>query len=123
MGFMHNGYGSGDVEIRVGVRLPSEGGGTSVVIAGHDGTYQRIEVCLHDGPVSDPCGTLVQQEEWMVEIEGTTLLIQLTAEPSTSDADLADAHAIIDSMRTETRDNRLSFRLVFTLTNNEWDSG
>ena len=45
------------------------------------------------------------------------------AEPGTSEADLAEAHAIIDSMRTEANDSRYGFRLVFTITTNDWDSG
>ena len=33
------------------------------------------------------------------------------------------ADAIIDSIRAETADNHLGFRLVFTLSTNDWDSG
>jgi hypothetical protein len=111
IGFMHNGYGSGDVEIRLDVMSggpTSERRGTAVTVAGHDGIYRRIGAGY---------------EEWIVDIEGTTISIHLTAEPGTSEADLAEAHAIIDSMRTEPRDNDLGFRLVFTLTTNDWDSG
>lgn len=50
------------------------------------------------------------------------IAIRLEARPGTSQADLADAHAIVDSMRAEPWDNGLGFRLVFTLTNNAWDS-
>jgi hypothetical protein len=49
--------------------------------------------------------------------------ISLTAEPGTSQPDLAEAHAIIDSIRAEPSDNNLGFRLVFTLTTSDWDSG
>ena len=110
MGFMHNGYGSGDVEIRIG---GSPAGAitddaTAVTIAGHDGSYRRIEAGF---------------EEWVADIEGTRIVIHLKARPGTSPADLADAHAIIDSMRTEPRDNTLGFRLLFTLTTDDWDSG
>ena len=108
-GFMHNGYGSGDVEIRLEVGgATSVGGGTPVTVAGHEGTYRRIDA---------------QREEWTVEIEGTSIAIHLTAEPGTSEADLAEAHAIIDSMHAEPEDYGLRFRLVFTLTTNDWDSG
>jgi Tol biopolymer transport system component len=110
-GFMHNGYGSGDVEIRLDV-LPeetiSDDGATAVTIAGHDGIYRRIDA---------------GREEWIVDIEGTTIAIRLTARPGTSQTDLADAYAIIESMRTEAQDNDLGFRLVFTLMTNDWDSG
>ena len=111
IGFMHNGYGSGDVEIRLEV-APEEtisgNGATPVVVAGHDGIYRRIDA---------------GQQEWIVAIERRTLAIRLTARPGTSEADLADAHAIIGSMRYESTDNPAGFRLIFTLTTNEWDSG
>ena len=84
-----------------------EVGATAVTVAGHEGTYRRI-----DG-----------REQWTVVIEGKTIAIVLEARPGTSAADLADAHAIIDSMRTEPQDNYLGFRLVFTLGTNDWDSG
>ncbi len=110
-GFMHNGYGSDDVEIRIEV-VPggpiTDDGATAVTVAGHDGIYRRIDARL---------------EEWIVDIEGTTIAIRLKARPGTSPADLAEAHAIIGSMRTEPRDNDVGFRLVFTLTTNDWDSG
>ena len=110
MGFMHNGYGSGDVEIRV-EQVPEGGitdGATATTVAGHDGIYRRI----------DP-----RNEWWIVDIEGTTIAIRLAAEPGTSQADLAEAYTIIGSMRTEPWDNDRGFRLVFTLTTDDWDSG
>jgi hypothetical protein len=111
MGFMHNGYGSGDVEIHVRV-FPggpnTDDGATGVTVAGHDGIHRRIDARV---------------EEWIVDIEGTTIAIRLEARPGTSPTDLAEAHAIVASMRTEPRDNALGFRLVFTLTTNDWDSG
>ena len=110
MGFMHNGYGSGDVEIHI-VIVPSvpitDDGGTATTVAGHDGIYRRID----------------RMEEWFVTIEGMTIAIRLDARPGTSPTDLADAHAIIESMRTEPRDNLIGFRLVFRLTTDDWDSG
>ena len=110
MGFMHNGYGSGDVEIRF-VVVPegsaSDDEATEVTLAGHDAIYR-----LNAG-----------REEWIVDIEGTTIAILLTARPGTSQADLDDAHAIIESMRHEPRDNRLGFRLVFRIPSDDWDSG
>jgi hypothetical protein len=115
MGFMHNGYGSGDVEVRLDVAPEgtiSDDGATAVTIAGRDGIYRRFGA-----------GPGAEREEWIVDIEGTTIAIVLTARPGTSQADLADAHAIIGSMRYESKNNPLGFRLVFTLTTNEWDSG
>jgi len=110
MSFMHNGYGSGDVEIRV-EQVPEGGitdGATATTVAGHEGIYRRI----------DP-----RNQWWIVDIERTTIAIYLAARPGTSQADLAEAHAIIDSMRTEPRDNDLGFRLVFTLPTDDWTSG
>lgn len=113
MGFMHNGYGSGDVEIRIrgiplGTGTGSGDGATAVKIAGRDGFYRRI----------DP-----GSEQWVVDIDRTTIFIDLTARPGVSPADLAEAHGIIESLRTEAWDNALGFMLVFTLTTDDWDSG
>jgi hypothetical protein len=111
LGFMHNGYGSGDLEITIDVlpeRAPPDVDATAVTVAGHDGIYRRVNA---------------REEEWIVDIEGTTIAINLTTRSGTSEAEQAEAHAIIDSMRTEATDNRLGFRLVFTLTTNDWDSG
>ena len=111
VGFMHNGYGSGDVDILFDVvpeRPIPDDAATAVTVAGHDGMHRRIDAL---------------QEEWIVDIEGTTIAIRLIAEPGTSQVDLAEAHAIVDSVRTEPMDNRLGFRLVFTLSTDDWDSG
>lgn len=108
---MHNVYASGQVAIKLSVlsETPSPSkGNTEVTLAGHDALYRRI-------------GALA--EEWIVRIQETTLAIRLEAKPGTSDADLADAHAVVKSMRTEPRDTKLGFRLVFTLKTNDWDSG
>ena len=108
---MHNGYGSGDVEIRIDIGsadLTSGNASTTVIIAGHDAIYR---------------GTVGGHETWIVNIDGTTIVIELRAKPGTSPADLAEAHAIIGSMHTEPQNNHLGFRLVFTLTTNDWDSG
>jgi len=117
MGFMHNGYGSGDVDINItGGRAGnvSAAEGTAVTVAGHDGIYRLIDAGTEISPM---------REQWLVEIEGTTISIVLSARPGTSEADLAEAHAIIDSMFTEPRDTDLGFRLVFRLETDDWDSG
>lgn len=109
LGFMHNGYGSGAVEITIGIVLQSAtpDGGTAVTVAGHDGTYRRIDA---------------GREEWLVDIEGRTIAIRLTARPGTSQADLDDAYSIIGSIRDESQD-RNGLRLVFILSTDDWDSG
>ena len=110
-GFMHNGYGSGDVEIRIEV-VPeptnSDDGASAVTVAGHEASYRRIDA---------------RREEWIVDIRRTSVSIRLTARPDASQADLDEAHAIIGSMRYERQDNDLGFRLVFTITTDDWDSG
>lgn len=108
LGFMHNGYGSGDVEITIGYRTgsPAPDDGVRVTVAGHDGIYRRIDS---------------RREEWIVDIEGATVAISLTAEFGTSEADLDEAQAIIDSMRTEP--TATGFRILFTLATDDWDSG
>ncbi|MFN8234437.1 MAG: hypothetical protein U0V56_13560 [Actinomycetota bacterium] len=109
-GFMHNGYGSGDVALLLSV-LPEgsvPGEGVVVSVAGRTGVYRRIDA---------------RRERWIVDIAGTTISIRMNAEPGTSRADLEDGHAIIGSMRAQAQDSYLGFRLVFILTNGKWDSG
>lgn len=142
-GAMHNGHGSSGVVIKIdldanadsdevdpgeGVDIkidrdangasdevdPGEGTtdiGTSVVVAGYEGIYRRIDA---------------RHEMWVVNIEGSTVAIKLRAGSDTSPADLAEAHAIIDSMRTGpavSTTNNLGVSLMFTITTNDWDSG
>lgn len=110
MGFMHNGYGSGDVEIRIEV-LPepiTDRGAVPATVAGYEAIYRRIDA---------------RRQTWIADIEGRTIAIRLETRPGTRTAELAEAHAIIESMRTEPRDNALGFRLVFMLTTDDWDSG
>ena len=110
MGFMHNGYGSGDVTFNI-ARVsggPPGAGWTAATVAGHDGLYRR---------------TQPREEEWLVEIDGTTIAIDLTTRRGTKVIELDEAHAIIDSMSTDERDTDLGFRLIFRLTTNDWDSG
>lgn len=111
MGYMRNAHGSGDVTILIGqtiAALPTEGV-TQVTVAGRPGTY-RVR--------TDALGAL--HEEWVFDVDGTRVAIDLTARAETSQADLDEAHAIIDSMRTEPSDSDLGFRLVFTLTTDDW---
>ena len=120
-GFMHNCYGPCDVAITisVGPDTPVAAGGTAVTIAGHSGWYRRV---VEPEPSFAILGTPVT-EEWTVEINRATVVIRLAAKPGASDAGLADAHAIIDSLRSEPSGQVAGFRLVFRLTNHDWDSG
>jgi hypothetical protein len=110
MGFMHNGYGSGDVEIQItsqAAGLVTNDGAKPVVVAGYDGIYRRVEPGV---------------EEWVADIEGTTVTIRMEA-PGASADDLAEAHAIIDTLRAVPDDNGRGLSLIFRLTTNDWDSG
>jgi hypothetical protein len=110
--FMHNGNGSGDVEIQVGVgpRLPvSLIDSTAVTFGGLDGTYRRVDA---------------DTEEWVADIhDDMAVSVRMTARPGTSQAELDEAHAIIDSMRVVRSDNAYGFSLIFRLTTDDWDSG
>ena len=121
-GFMHNCYGPCDVAITISLvsEKPDLAGATPATVAGYSGWYRRV---LEPEPSLDILDTPVT-EEWIVEINGATVVIRLAAKPDVSDAGLADAHAVIDSLYAEpsTR-NQPGFRLVFTITNRDWDSG
>jgi hypothetical protein len=108
-GFMHNGYGSGDVKITL---EPGEGrvpeGWTPTTVAGRQGAYRQVNAF---------------QEVWWVEIHGTALEIRLTTKPGTKHSEIEEGRAIVASMYTEKRPTELGWRLVFILTTNDWDSG
>jgi hypothetical protein len=126
MGLMHNGQsrGSGNVDMLfLGVpgRLIPHRGQTAVSVAGFEGTYRQF-IGGRQSPGPSWMNGL-PTEEWMVDIQGTTVTILLIAEHGARETELADAHAIIGSIRAEPQDNDLGFRLDFTLTTNDWDSG
>jgi hypothetical protein len=111
VGWIHNGGGSGDVQITVKVgadEVISNNGGAPITIAGHEGTYRQLTA---------------RWEDWTFDVDGTPVAVTLHSARNTSHADLAEAHAVIDSMYTEPSDSDLGFRLVFTLTSDDWDSG
>jgi hypothetical protein len=111
---MHNGYQTLDegqgVEISLGFSSAPNPDGAAVTVAGYPGTYE--EVIDTDGSRS---------ESWYAEIGGRTLFITMQAEPNTTAAQLAEAHAIIESIRYEPTETG-AFRLTFTLPFG-WDSG
>ena len=85
---------------------------TAVTVAGYDGTYHELPASA-DG---------IRTELWIVDIEDTSVTLTVEAQPSTTEAELAEAHAIIGSIRSESKQNRAGFRLTFTLPAG-WDSG
>ena len=122
--WMHNAYppGSGDVNITIEGeegRLIPHRGGTRVTVFGYEGTYRRFTYNFPNARHSD---------EWMVDIQGTTVTITLTEEPKARETELAEAREIIESIRVapdadDGDGDRVDFRLIFTLTTNTWDSG
>lgn len=120
-GFMHNCHGPCDVAITITAvaQQPVVTGTIPVTVAGRSGTYRRV-VEPEPSPVFSPNGPL--HEEWLVEIDGDLVAIRLYAQPDASEAGLADAHAIVDSLRYEAGGIRSGFHLVFTLTTSDWDS-
>jgi hypothetical protein len=134
-GFMHNGYSRSPGLVTVlmeGVpgRLVPHRGQCAATVAGLDGAYRRF--IGRDKAVRDEAGgTLAWSaigrddavEEWMVDIQGSTVTVILAADPRTRKAELDEAHGIIESMYVDPQDSVLGFRLVFTLATNTWDSG
>lgn len=126
MGFMHNAYkpGSGAVNIVIDGapgRLAPHRGQTAVTVAGYEGTYRQF-IAEQDHPWKDEAKDQ-PIEEWMVDIEGTTVTILLIANPGAPEAEVAEAHEIIESIRVEPGGPGPGIRLIFTLTTNTWDSG
>ena len=128
-GFIHNAYspGSGDMTILVEGetgRLIPHRGQTAVTVAGCEGTYRRFDG--EGGGEDSLSGDFAERgtvEEWMVDIQGTTVTISLAAKPGAPQAEVAEAHKIVESIRAEPQDTPLGFRFIFTLTTNTWDSG
>jgi hypothetical protein len=121
IGWMHNatGAGSGDMSIVVDGRYDhiQPHVGSPVTIFGYEGSYRRhIGTRNHTGGRWDSC------EQWMVDIQGTTITIKLCSKRGAPAGEIAEAHEIIESIRVENR-NSTHFRLLFTLTTNTWDSG
>ncbi len=128
--WMHNGYrpGSGDVNIAFegvpGQVIPHRGQ-CAVTVAGYEGTYRRFIGKQEAGgeDIRSLIGRDDPAEEWMVDIQGTTVTILLFAEPAATEAELAEAHDIIGSIYWVPKDNIIGFRLLFTIPTNTWDSG
>jgi hypothetical protein len=121
--FMHNGYSRSPGEVSItmegvpGQLIPHRG--QCAVVGGYEGTYRRFIGKDRPSDVrrDDP------GEEWMVDIEGTTVTIPLFVDPNTPEAELAEAHDIIESIYMVPKDNIIGFRLLFTIPTNTWDSG
>ena len=115
--WMHSGYASSNVQISVDV-YPEGSQTARGTVSATDGV---TAVVAARGWTEGPMLAM----RWTSTSSGwTTAVINECSRLSGTDrATLADAHAIIDSMRTEAIHNDLRFRLVFALTTNDWDSG
>jgi len=132
-GFIHNGYSKrpGDVAIWIlgpdgkpvvpGKVVPHSG--ECVIVAGHEGTYRRFTGQGSSALSRSPVDRDDAVEEWVVDIEGTTIVITLVADPLTPKAEVADAHEIIESFAVDPAAGDLGFRLIFTVPTDTWDSG
>lgn len=111
--WMHNPRdGRPGVEMTFSVGSTAPSGSSRVVVDGYDATYESIGV--------DANG--VSRGQWAIDVEGTTVYIVAEIPPGTSEAQLAEAHAIVESIRVEPQEDDPGFRLVFTLPDG-WDSG
>jgi len=89
-----------------------ESGPTAVTVAGYEGTYQELPISA-DG---------IRTQRWIVDIEDRRVTITVMAYPGTTAAQLAEAHAIIESIRIGPQETGAGMRLIFTLPAG-WDSG
>jgi hypothetical protein len=109
---MHKG---GRVKIHMAVspvpfRRYTDEGATAVTVGGHAAMYRRL------------VGERETIEEWLVDIDEMFVEVTVRSETGTSQADLDEAYAIVNSIRNEPAEAG-AFRLAFTLTTNKWSSG
>ncbi len=95
LGLMHNGHGQGPGDVNIVYAGRCLGGSSligdkpAVTVAGFEGTYRQF--IGKNSPASWMDG--LPSEEWMVDIQGTTVTILLVEEPGARETELADAHA------------------------------
>ena len=88
-------------------------GPTAATVGGYDATYQEARVN------SDADGG--KRQVWIVDIDGKGVTIIVDSGRDASGADLAEARAVIDSIRVERTDSKTGFKLTFDLLAG-WDS-
>lgn len=117
--------GSGRISIHfdgvAGITQPHEA--TSLTIFGYEGSYQagiRGDLFLGVGNGSLGPGYRASCEQWMADIQGTTVTITLCVELGAPAHESVEAHGIIDSIKIESRDADAGFRLVFALPTRHW---
>jgi hypothetical protein len=114
--WMHNPTGASAVEISFNLKGPGPTVPLSeavVTVAGSAAMYRELPAVGSAGDI---------REEWIVDINGTTVSIRLRAHAGTTETELAEAHAVVDSIRSEPQKDDPGFVLIFTLPNG-WDSG
>jgi hypothetical protein len=113
---MHNGYQQGQGEFTLWINGRADAGypdgTTSTTVAGHPASYQVLPTGA-DGS---------RTELWIISIDGQRVTISLSSGANATDAQLAEAHAIIESMRSELKDSAPGYVLTFWLPWG-WDSG
>jgi hypothetical protein len=111
-GWMHNpGNGPGvDLSFTV-LQARVRRDPTNVLVAGHVASYEE-----------HPNATGGLTRLWVVEIDGTTIAIRVESSADTVESDIAEAQAIVASIRVEQDTNALGFMLSF-LSPGGWDSG
>lgn len=103
----------GDVEVTFSLSDDTyQPGPTALTVAGYDATYQELPYSGEGAPT----------HVWIVDIDGTSVTVTVASQPSTSAAVLAEAKAIVESIRLEPTTTSTGFRLTFALQAG-WDSG
>jgi hypothetical protein len=91
------------------------------VLAGYEGIYwQFVDDNAAVLPEANMCGA-ERSEMWVVDIEHMKMVIYLAACSDVTDAELAEGHAIVNSIRIEPWENEPGFRMIFKIPNG-WDS-
>ena len=114
--WMHSVSEGSSVELRFALDtqvgpLPA---GEPVTVAGFAGTLSEV-----------PGGSReqnVKSYRYVVDMEDVRILIAIGQNADTSEADLARARTVIESIQREAKPNGKGYRLIFTLDDN-WDSG
>ena len=119
-GFMHNGRGPGKVAITIRElsEKPYAAEATFDLIAGHIGLHRQ----LFETEPEFVGGDTLEVDEWIIEIDGAVVQIRLEVNSGASASELAEARAILDSMRYEPARLDPGFRFVFRIMTFDWDS-
>ena len=90
-------------------------GPTMTTVSGYPATYQEVRVTPEDRKHPDCGGNKCVQRVWIVEINDTPVTITVDPGPMATAANLAEARAVIDSLRVERANSSTGFKLSFDL--------